>query len=383
MIMKRKVAIIDTLGAHGGAFHYYSFGQCLGLINAGVDVSLYTNNETANPKYRGLKFYSFYNNLFSSKFKALSGIRWILGSVNSVIHARLSGISIFHFHIFYTNILILFNLILVKIVFGKVVLTIHDVTSLANNGDSSIISKLIYKFTNLILTHNEFSKSEIIKIAPNLKEHIYIIPHGNYIPFINVQKDKGNSKEKLGLPKDKTILLFFGMIKKVKGLEILLESLKEVVTKNPDVVLLIAGSPWENDFSVYQQIIDDNNLSKNVLLHTKFIADEDVEHYYCASDLVVLPYKKIYQSGVLMMTLSYERPALVSDLPPLKEVIKDNENGFLFKSENASDLSVKLNQILSDRENMERVRLNGNALINTKFGWDEIGRLTKKAYQTI
>ena len=83
------------------------------------------------------------------------------------------------------------------------------------------------------------------------------------------------------------------------------------------------------------------------------------------------------------MTLSYERPALVSDLPPLKEVIKDNENGFLFKSENASDLSVKLNQILSDREDMERVRLNGNALINTKFGWDEIGRLTKKAYQTI
>ena len=117
-----------------------------------------------------------------------------------------------------------------KIVFGKVVLTIHDVTSLANNGDSSIISKLIYKFTNLILTHNEFSKSEIIKITPNLKEHIYIIPHGNYMPFLDVKTDKIYSRKHLGIPQDKTVLLFFGMIKKVKGLEILLLSLKDVIS---------------------------------------------------------------------------------------------------------------------------------------------------------
>ena len=154
------------------------------------------------------------------------------------------------------------------------------------------------------------------------------------------------------------------MIKKVKGLEILLESLKEVVAKNPDIVLLIAGNLWQNDFSMYQQIIDENNLSKNVLLHTKFIAHEDVEHYYCASDLVVLPYKRIYQSGVLMMTLSYGRPVLVSDLPPLKEVVVDNESGFLFKTEDVNDLADKLIVILSDQENLERVRENGKILIS-------------------
>ena len=84
-----------------------------------------------------------------------------------------------------------------------------------------------------------------------------------------------------------------------------------------------------------------------------------------------------------MMALSYERPVLTSDLLPLREVIKDNESGFLFKSESASDLTIKLNKILRDRENMERVRLNGYNLINNKFDWDAIGRLTKKAYQTI
>ena len=49
--MKKKVAIIDTLGAHGGSFHFYVFGQCIGLLKSGVNISLYTNNETKRSKY--------------------------------------------------------------------------------------------------------------------------------------------------------------------------------------------------------------------------------------------------------------------------------------------------------------------------------------------
>ena len=381
--MKRKVAIIDTLGAHGGSFHFYTFGQCIGLSNAGVQLSLYANNKTENPHIKGVHFYSFYNNLFSSKYKWISGLRWVVGTLKSVLHARLQGISVFHFHIFYTNILILFNLFLVKLLFGKVVLTVHDVTSFADENESTIISKFIYNLTDIVLTHNAFSKNEIIKVTSISSSNIYIIPHGNYTPFISIQNDKSNSKEKLNLPKDKTILLFFGMIKKVKGLEILLEAFKKVVDTNSDIVLLIAGKPCKNDFAEYQKIIDRNNLSKHIILHTKFIPHEDVEHYYCASDLVVLPYKKIYQSGVLMMTLSYERPAIVSNLPPLMEVISDNENGFLFETENSNDLSDKLIEILADKKNLEIVRKKGTELINTKYGWDEIGRLTKSAYETL
>ncbi len=225
--MKRKVAIIDTLGAHGGSFHFYTFGQCIGLSNSGVHISLYTNNETENPNLNGVQFYPFYNNLFSSRYKWISGLRWVVGTLKSVIHARLQGISVFHFHIFYINILILFNLLLVKLLFGKVVLTVHDVTSFSNENESTIISRFIYNITDLVLTHNIFSKNEIIKVTSISSDNIYIIPHGNYTPFINIQKDKNNSKEKLNLPKDRTILLFFGMIKKVKGLEILLEAFKK------------------------------------------------------------------------------------------------------------------------------------------------------------
>jgi len=390
--MKQKVAVIDPLGAHGSSHHLYLFGQISGLSNNDVSVSLYTNNKTDNPFIQGVKFYNFYKDIFTSRFKILSGLRWLIGTIRSIFHARLSGVTVFHFHVFETNLFTLFNVILVRILLGKVALTIHDVYSLSNPRSSgsrtsqrkaSIMITLTYALTDLILAHNEFSKMEISKSHPNIISRIHIVPHGNYTPFITIQKDKKKSREHLDLPTKKTILLFFGMIKKVKGLEVLLKALRKVVDTNPDTVLLIAGKLWKNDFKIYQKIITENDLSENIILHTHFISHKDVAYYYSASDLVILPYKKIYQSGVLMMTWSYERPALASDLPPFKEVITDNENGFLFSSEDVDDLASRLGQILSDKDNLEKVRVNGNRLINKRFGWDEIGRLTKEAYQTL
>ena len=84
-----------------------------------------------------------------------------------------------------------------------------------------------------------------------------------------------------------------------------------------------------------------------------------------------------------MMALSYERAVLASDLPALKEIITDKEDGFLFKAEDTDSLSIKLNDILADNELLEAVRIKGSKLINTKYNWDNIGTLTKKAYNTI
>ncbi len=378
----KKVAIIDTLGEHEGSFHFYTFGQCIGLINNNIDVSLYTNNKTKNPNIKKLKFYNYYNNLFSSRFKLVSGFRWIIGSLKSIIHARISSISFFHFHIFYINILVIFNILLVKILFGKVVVTIHDVHSFSNQVRVSFAKKVFYALTDLILTHNKFSKNEITKIISG-PLNIHIVPHGNYLPFINIEKDKSKSKKKLKLPENKRIILFFGLIKEVKGLEVLLKSLREVVNKHKDIRLLIAGKSWKNNFSRYQKIIDDEKLNDYCILHTKFIPQSLVKYYYAASDLVVLPYKRIYQSGVLMMTLSYNKPVLVSDLPPLTEVINDKFNGYVFKSEDSENLTLKLNEIFFESEKLLDISNQGFKEVKEKFDWNSIGYLTDKAYGSI
>ena len=277
----------------------------------------------------------------------------------------------------------LFNICLVKAIFGKAALTVHDVNSFSDQKDFHIISKLAYNLADSITTHNQFSKNEILKIHNNLNKKIYIIPHGNYIPFINLQTSKAKSRDQLNLPKDKKILLFFGMIKKVKGLDVLLKAFQDIVLEFPEIILLVAGKPWHDKFDEYQYLIDEYNLTNNVILHTKFISENQVSLYYSSCDLVVLPYTKIYQSGVLMMALSYERPVLVSDLSPLEELITNNVNGFTFQTENSADLSKRLKKILFDKENLDRVTKNGVELISSKYNWNKIGRLSKKIYQDL
>ena len=88
---------------------------------------------------------STYGDLFSSDLKIISGIKYVLGSIKSIVLARISGVSLFHFHIFYTNVLVLFNLLLVKFLFGKIVFTI-DVASLSSQNQFLFFYlKLVYK----------------------------------------------------------------------------------------------------------------------------------------------------------------------------------------------------------------------------------------------
>jgi len=151
----------------------------------------------------------------------------------------------------------------------------------------------------------------------------------------------------------------------------------------PDIVLLIAGKSWEDDFNIYQEIIDREGLNENCIIHNKYIPSEDVAHYFCSSDLSVLPYKRISQSGVLMMAMSYNSAVLTSDLLPFTEIIVDNETGFLFESENVKSLSDKIISILKDDSSVSKVREKGMNLIKTEYNWNRLGALSKEVYQSL
>ena len=83
------------------------------------------------------------------------------------------------------------------------------------------------------------------------------------------------------------------------------------------------------------------------------------------------------------MSMSYEKPVLVSDLPPLTEIVQDMKTGFIFESENPKSLAEKLNRVLSDTNKLEEVRIKGYDHIKSKYDWLEIGKETKKSYQSI
>ena len=381
--MKKKVAIINSLGSHGSAFHFYLFGQSKGLINQGYRVYLYTNSKTQNPNISGLIFFQFYNKLFESKHKIFAGLRYVFGSTLSILHARFKGCKIIHYHIFYTNILVFFDFFLTKILFGKIVVTIHDVNSFLDGFDSPILTKWIYGMADSIITHNQFSRDELKQKQYLKSKEINIIPHGNYLPFIESCENTQYARDYLSLPQGARILLFFGLIKKDKGLEVLLKALYHLKEKYPDILLVIAGKPWANSFDLYQEIIDQSQLQDFCVLHTKFILEDEVKYYYAAADIVVLPYTKIYQSGVLLMSLSYDKLTIVSDLDPLKDIITHNETGFVFENNNEISLSETIQLVFSHQEYPQYIIENAKEMIRTKYDWNNIGRQIAVIYKSI
>jgi Glycosyltransferase len=105
------------------------------------------------------------------------------------------------------------------------------------------------------------------------------------------------AKVSFSFPKDSKVILFFGYIRKYKGLDILLDAMPEIIKRDPSIKLLIAGEFYD-EFEFYRGMIDKLNIGTSVYMINKFISNEEVYKYYEPADLVVLPYRSGTQSGI-------------------------------------------------------------------------------------
>ena len=139
--------------------------------------------------------------------------------------------------------------------------------------------------------------------------------------------DKIEARKKLNLNPNDSIVLFFGLIRKYKGLDLLIEAFADQRIKNKKIKLLIAGEYYEEP-AYYQNLITDLGLSDLVISHTQFIPNELVRYYFCASDLVAQTYRNATNSGVTMVGYYYEKPMLVTAVGGLAEIVPHEIAGY-------------------------------------------------------
>jgi len=159
--------------------------------------------------------------------------------------------------------------------------------------------------------------------------HKKYLLHPLYTSF-GEKLDKSAARKALGLDEHKKIVLFFGLIRKYKGLDMLLDAFNELKS-NPHINLLIAGEFYE-DKQPYLDLIEKYQIQDRVILHGKFIANEDVKLYFSAADLVALPYRSATQSGVTQVSFHFEVPTLVTNVGGLSEIIPDKIAGYVVNS---------------------------------------------------
>jgi glycosyltransferase involved in cell wall biosynthesis len=247
----------------------------------------------------------------------------------------------------------------------------HDVESLAFTKRSSWILKCIDKSQHVIV-HNQTSFDELKKlIPPERLSKVTVIPHGNYLhEGLPVSRDEGLSS--FGLDGDKFYLLFFGMIKKSKGLEVLIESLAKLPE---EVHLIIAGRTRDIDFSFYRRKILKMQLSGRVHEYIRYITNEERKMLFAIADAAVLPYHRIYQSGVALYSMSNGTPVIASGLPAFRELVKEGVNGLLFQPGSPDDLEKNVQVLLYKKELKGSIALEAKKFVKDHHNWNESSKL--------
>ncbi len=140
------------------------------------------------------------------------------------------------------------------------------------------------------------------------------------------------ARAKLNIPLDTPLLLFFGFIRKYKGLDLLLEAMALLRDKMPALRLMIAGEFYD-DKKQYDELIMNLGLEDKLILNTSFIPDSEIKNYFCAADLVVQPYRNATQSGVTPLAYHFETPMLVTNVGGLPSMVPHDKVGLVAEPE--------------------------------------------------
>ncbi len=166
-------------------------------------------------------------------------------------------------------------------------------------------------------------EEELLSIIPDA-QYKYS-PHPIYSIFGQVPTQE-QARKKLDISTDK-VILFFGLIREYKGLDILIDAMGMLKKDLNDYTLMIVGECYENE-QKYSDIIEKCGLTENVRTHFSFIPDEDVGTYFSAADVVVLPYRSASQSGIVQIAYHYDTPVIVSNVGGLPEIVEEGKTGF-------------------------------------------------------
>jgi len=182
-------------------------------------------------------------------------------------------------------------------------------------GDT-LLTKYFIKPIHRFITMSEMVNKDLASFTNTPSTNIV---HPIYDTFGD-KLSKEAARRHLKLPIEDKIILFFGFIRKYKGLDLLLEAMNDARIRRAHIKLLVAGEFYDDPI-LYKEIIQQHNLDESLFLRTHFINDSDVKYYLCAADFVIQPYKSATQSGVTPLAYHFEKPMLVTNIGGLPNLV--------------------------------------------------------------
>ena len=381
----------------GGRDRPYAFGLATELISKGAALDLISGDELDCPEFHSKPRVNFFNlrggqqpdASFTAKVSRVSKYYARLIRYAATAKPRI-------FHILWNNKLETFDRTLLTLyyrILGKtIVLTAHNVNASIRDSNDSLLNRLTlriqYRLADHLFVHTTKMKFELLEQFGVQGDRVTVIPFGinNAVP--NTCVSPSEAKQRLGIQKGKKAILFFGRITPYKGLEYLINAFQELRARHDDYQLIVAGRP-ENDCQNYwntiQEMVRDDVRKGRVVIRGDYIPDEETELYFKAADVLVLPYRHIYQSGVLFLGYSFGLPVLAANVGPLKDEIVEGKTGFVFRPEDPVNLAATIERyFLSDLfTNLDHRRQGIQDFARERHSWNVVGQLTMRVYANL
>ncbi len=247
----------------------------------------------------------------------------------------------------------------------KIIAITHNVIPHEKRMGDKMLTKYFLKSCDAYIALAKSVENDIGKFIDNPVSAFN--PHPIYDIF-GENIPKAQAREFLKLKENDKIILFFGLIRDYKGLDLLLNALGNNNLKELNIKLLVAGEFYE-DRSKYKKLIDSLNIGDNVILVDKYIPSEEVKYYFSAADLIAQTYKTATQSGVTQIGYHFNKPMLVTNVGGLAEIIPDKKVGYVVEPNSNAIAEAIVDFYKNKRE--EEFSINAS-IEKKKYSWENM-----------
>jgi glycosyltransferase involved in cell wall biosynthesis len=273
----------------------------------------------------------------------------------------------------------------------KVVLTVHNVNAgKRDNNDTwynRITLKILYRLCSHLIVHTPGSRDELIRDFHIIQSKISVVKHGmnNKVTVSGISDKK--AREKFNIAADRKVILFFGNIDHYKGLDILIDSLPLLSEELKDKVsVIIAGNIKSPEYNKkITDLISKSPLKDKIIEFNRYISDEEIEFLFEAADCIALPYRDIYQSGVLFMAYNFGTPPVVTRVGNFENDIQHGKTGLISDEISARSLADSLEHFFSSSlyTNKNETRKYIKTWAKQNYSWSSIGQVTLGIYEKL
>jgi len=243
----------------------------------------------------------------------------------------------------------------------KVAILCHNVIPHEKKPGDTLLLKYLVSVADGFIAMSKSVLDDLSQFTPS--ENKLFVPH----PIYDIFGDplcKTDAITHLGLQPDKKYILFFGMVRKYKGLDLLIDAFAELIKKHPDTRLLVAGEFYDNEAEYLEQI-HKLGIDEFVSIRNEFIATDQVKYYFSATDIVAQTYKTATQSGVTQIAYHFQKPMLVTNVGGLAEIVPDSV-GYVAERDHL-DIATKLDDFFANKK--ESFMSKATIVEKERFSW--------------